>query len=470
MRKRLLSVLLVLVMCLGLLPAAASAAQKDNLTVSFKTAVYSISKEAFVRWIDEPASQASCGKDEFITVCPVITNPTGAAATLRKLNIRIDGGEELCWAQDVTLKPGKSATLHVYHSNEKYLTPGLHTVALYASGKLLASGHFGIGRDWSKLFKFPTEKQIAARPADRRSPYLVTWLNTGENIRFDAYCVDFKSDHIPCGTYTSVFNGFLDFTQLKKQYASIESENQISLYAGLQQGAEGKESNSILTMWDIYCTGKDGSKTIIHPTRTYTAQKTDIDRLVGGAEGEGSQTLLPYKWKAGRWYRMLLRCGTSKATGNTTVEQWFQDLTTEEWTHMCTYDTGIKDSGFIGSVALFSENFLKEYAGGVRSQEFTNIRIHTSEGWRDVTGTDYICSQVDKTGVLSGIYGSWEAGADGNTFYMISTGVSGWGRTEETGELTVQNRESGDPLGGKPLRETARSGGTVSKTQAKLSS
>ncbi|MCI8804246.1 MAG: DUF3472 domain-containing protein, partial [Oscillibacter sp.] len=173
-------------------------------------------------------------------------------------------------------------------------------------------------------------------------------------------------------------------------------------------------------------------------------------------EGDGAHTLLPYNWQAGRWYRMLLRCGTSETTGNTTVEQWFQDLTTGDWTHMCTYDIGVKNSCFKGSMAFFSENFLPQYAGGVRSLEFTNVRIHTSEGWKDVTSTGYIRSRVDKTGVLADIYGSWEAGADDSTFYMISSGVSGWGRTEDTGKLTVQNRESGDPLNGKPLKETIR--------------
>ena len=38
-KKRLLSILLVLVMYLGLLPAAASAVQSDDLTISFKTAI-----------------------------------------------------------------------------------------------------------------------------------------------------------------------------------------------------------------------------------------------------------------------------------------------------------------------------------------------------------------------------------------------------------------------------------------------
>ncbi|MEY8232284.1 S-layer homology domain-containing protein [Oscillospiraceae bacterium 50-16] len=456
MKKKIASFLLALVMCLGLLPTAAFAVQSDDLTISFKTAVYSISKETFVRWVDEPASQGECGPDEYVTVCPIVKNTSGAAVTLQNIYVRIDGGEELRWAKDITLEPGKSVQLYIYHSNEKYLTPGLHTAALYAGDALLASGRFSIGRDWPEIFKFPSEEQVAARPADRRSLYLSTWLSVDSDVRYDAYCVDFKSDHIPYGTYSAVFNGYMDYSSLKEQYVSVDNGGHIGLYGGLQQGAEGKESNSILTMWDIYCTDKNGKKTIIHPERTYTAEKTDIDKLIGGAEGEGSQTLLPYNWQAGRWYRMLLRCGASETTGNTTVEQWFQDLTTGDWTHMCTYDIGVKNSCFKGSMAVFSENFLKQYAGGVRSLEFTNVRIHTSEGWRDVTSTGPIKSRVDKTGVLADIYGSWEAGTDDSTFYMISTGVPGWGRTENTGKLTVQNRESGDPLNGKPLKETVR--------------
>ena len=449
--KRILSFVLSLLLVVGCLAGTASAAPSDNITVSFKTAVYSISKETFVRWTSERASLDECGEDEYITVCPVLTNTSGTAVTLRNVYIRIDGGRELRWANDIPLEPGKSAQLHVYHSNEEYLTPGLHTVAIYTGDTLMASGHFGIGRDWSEIFKFPSEAQIAARPADKRSPYLSTWLST-DGAKFDAYCVDFKSDHIPYGTYSAVFNGYLDFSSLEDQYVSVDNGGHISLYGGVQQGAEGKESNSILTVWDIYCTDKNGNQTIIHPERTYTAEKTDIDKLIGGAEGEGSQTLLPYNWQAGRWYRMLLRCGASETTDNTTVEQWFQDLTTGDWTHMCTYDIGVKNSCFKGSMAVFSENFLKQYAGGVRSLEFTNVRIHTSEGWKDVTSTGYIKSRVDETGVLADIYGSWEAGADDSTFYMISTGVPGWGRTENTGKLTVQNRESGDPLNGKPLK------------------
>ncbi len=446
--KRILSFLLCLILVVGCGFGTASAVQSSNVTVSFKTAVYSISKETFVRWTDELASLDGCGEDEFVTLCVELTNASGSAVTLQNTYIRIDGGEELRWA-DITLQPGKTARIHVYHSNQKYLTAGLHTAEIYASGKLLHSGRFHIGRAWSKIFQFPTTAQLAARSGDERSPYLSTWLSVDKGVRYDAYSVDFNSDFIPYGTYSCLFNGYLDFSSLESQYASVNNHGYPSLYAGLQQGAEGKASNSIISMWDISCTDKNGKVTTIHPKRTYTAEQTNIDEFTG-VEGNGSQTLLPYNWKAGRWYRMLLRCGTSETTGNTTVEQWFQDLVTNEWTHMCTYDIGIKNSSFIGSMALFSENYLKQHASQVRSLEFTNVRIHTSEGWRDVTNTNYIYSRT--TNIHANAYGSWQAGADANTFYMISTGVPGWGLTEKTGQLAIQNRESGDPLDGKPLK------------------
>ncbi len=443
MKKKWLSLALALAICLGLLPTTAFAAQNGKLTISFKTAVYSISKETFVRWIDEPASQSDCGEDEYVTVCVEISNLSGAAVTLQKPCIRIDGGKQLYWA-DLTLKAGTTVKLHVFHVHADLLTPGLHTVTVYAEGEPLYTGRFSIGRDWSEVFKLPTQAQIAARPADRRSPYVVTWLSTGKDVRYDAYSVDFKSDHIPYGTYSSLFNGYMDYSSLKGQCSSVDNDGHISLYGGLQQGDKGKPSNFILSFWDIYCTDAAGNTTIIRPKRIYPAEATGDDSFTN--EGDGAHTILPYNWQAGRWYRMLLQCGTSKTTGNTTVEQWFQDLTTGEWTHTCTYDIGVKNSGFIGNMAIFSENFLKQYAGEVRSLEFTNVRIHTSGGWRDVVNTSVGIDVQTGAGSLVGAYGSWEAGADGNTFYMISTGVSGWGRTEKTGKLTIQNRESGDPL------------------------
>lgn len=436
-----LALMLALTICLGFLPETVFAAQSGSVTFLLKTAVFSISKETFVRWTDEQASLDECGEDEYVTVCAVITNTSGAAVPFRSPCIIIDGGEKLYWT-DFTLEAGETVICHVFHSNVQYLISGLHTAVIFASDEPLYSSRFSIGRAWSEIFTFPTETQIAARTVNERSPYIYTWLSVGSGVRYDAYSVDFKSDYIPYGTYSSLFNGYLDFSSLKEQYKSVNNNGHISLYGGLQQGAEWEASNSILSFWDIYCTDTVGNTVVIRPKRIFPAEETDNDSF--GNEGEGAHTQIPYDWQAGHWYRMLLQCGISETTGNTTVEQWFQNLTTEEWTHICTYDTGVKNSGFIGDMALFSENFLPQYAGGVRSLEFTNVRIHTSEGWCNVNSSKY--TNIQTSDVHENAYGSWEAGADQNSFYMISTGVSGWGRTEKTGAFSIQNHESGSPL------------------------
>ena len=50
---------------------------------------------------------------------------------------------------------------------------------------------------------------------------------------------------------------------------------------------------------------------------------------------------------------MIIQCGTSETTGNTTVEQLVQDLETEQWTYLSKYNLGIKDIAFTGDVAMF---------------------------------------------------------------------------------------------------------------------
>ena len=61
--KRIFSLLLSLVLAVGCVAGTAAAAQTSGVTVSFETAIYSISKETFVRTLPEPASMDECGPD-----------------------------------------------------------------------------------------------------------------------------------------------------------------------------------------------------------------------------------------------------------------------------------------------------------------------------------------------------------------------------------------------------------------------
>lgn len=442
--KRMLSLFLTLalVMGCGVWIPSASAAQAD-VSYTLRTAVASLTDSRFLRWTDENPSLEDCGPDEFITVGVEIQNNSAAAVVLQKPTLQIDGGAELRWL-DLTVPAGQSSYCQVYAVHRDCLTPGHHTAVFYAGGEVRCSGQFIIGRDWSEVFSFPTQAQIEARPADYRSPYLACWLSAPD-ARYDMYSVDFNSDYIPHGTYSSVFNGYLSFAHPEDHDVTLKS---VFLYAGLQKSTPEKGTNSILSCWDIPYTDAAGNEKVLRPRQIYPAGKHDT--FTG--EGDGIHDQSSYQWLPGRWYRMLLRLGTSALTGNTTMEQWFLDRTTGQWTHTCTFDLGFPDLTFQGSVGCFSENFLKEYAGEVRSLEITNVRIHTAEGWQNVDSTGGIDVQ-NTAESLVGSYGSWEAGADEHSFYMISTGVSGWGRTASTGPLTMQNLEAGDPLAENPLPE-----------------
>ncbi len=433
--RRITALVLTLVLVLGCSVGTAFAAPAGGISVTFRTAIYSITNESFVRWPTELASMDECGSDEFLTVAVTVKNQKSVPLTIQAPGISIDGGEIFQLAA-TSLKAGEECDFHVFSVHRDCMTPGLHTAKLYDGERELASGRFSIGRAWSGIFSFPAQEQIESRSGNGRSPYVAGWMDTG-GTRFDMYSVDFKSDYMPNGTYSCPFNGYLDFSVLDGQYTSVDNDGSISLYGGLQTRDDGT-TNSILSFWDIYCTNKDGTQTVIRPERIYPSGTTGQDSFTG--EGEGAHTMLPYEWKAGRWYRMLLQCGTNEKTGNTTVAQWFKDLVTGEWTHTCTYDIGLKTGGFTGDVAFFSENWGDQFAGEVRSLELANVRIHTGNGWKDVTRI--------KNGITEQFHltGSWEAGTDGNTIYMISTGVPGWGRTKSTGEILVRNRETGSPL------------------------
>lgn len=411
-------------------------AKTEGLAFSSETCVFSCSTDKFIRKASDFSSLDECGEDEFITLLINVKNLGKSDISLSKPCISIDGGKKLYWA-DTTIKAGTTGYFHVFYSNVKYLTPGLHTAIFYESDKEVYSCRFNIGRKWTADFSIPDKTKLSAASTKERSPYLYSWLSIDKDTRYDAYIVDVKADYLPYGTYCCPANFYMDLSSLKKQYKEVSLDSHISGYAGLQRLDKGEGYCSIMSFWDIECTDAAGKTTTIRAERTYPAEKTSNDTFSG--EGTGVHTIRPYDWQAGRWYRMLLICGTSEETGNTTVEQWILDLTTNEWTHACTYDTGVEDSCFVGTSAFFLENFLPKYAGEVRSMEVANVRIHTkSDGqWHDITTT----GSIDKS---SGS-GSWQAGADKNAFYMITTGVTGQGRKEGTEKLTIQNIESGDP-------------------------
>ena len=275
-------------------------------------------------------------------------------------------------------------------------------------------------RNWQSMITFPTASEIDRynSTAVNRSPYLQAWMQTGSKT-FTGYSVNFRAEFQPNGTYCCLGNFDLDYSALKKTYKSYRTEyNGVAGYAGLQRLSNG-ELKSILSFWDVFCTDKSGKTKTIRAQLVYPSS-TDNDSFSG--EGTGTHCLADYPWKPGRWYQMQLLCGRSDTTGNTTVEQWVQDLSTSVWTKLCVYDLGVPNVSFKGNVCVFLENFDPKYAGAIRSMECRNFAVCRNKKWTGVT------SGVVEKDIRMPYTGSYAYKVSGDTLCMITTGVTGKAR------------------------------------------
>lgn len=409
----------------------------NDLSFTSETQIFSISKEQYLRKTSPLASVKECGEDEFITFVLLITNTSDKIVSYKNAYIVVDNGDKLCWA-DGQLKPGMTYSFHIFHCNQRYLTPGIHDASFYASGENLYTSRFNIGRNWSKIFKFPTDDDHSQQRPDKRSPYICGWLTNGSDIKYTKYSIDMKADYIPKGTYCCCFNGFFDFPNTKQRKFK-KDPSLIYMYSGFQRRADGG-TQFILSIWDQIYIDEKGIERTIRAKRTFPEFETDNDSFTG--EGTGAHTTLPYDWKPGFWYRMILQCGKSESTGNTTIMLSIKNLQTNELAHVCTYDTGLQNGCFIGSAGIFLENYSTKYACDVRTFEFSKARIFlkSNNQWKNLNETSGLeCQYLDNS------YGSWEAGADDNNFYMISSGVLGCGRNMKTEKLSVKVKDFGDP-------------------------
>lgn len=292
--------------------------------------------------------------------------------------------------------------------------------------------------DWSKTIEWPTAEEIAEcnKAAKDISPYLAAWMKTGDVGRYTEYAIDFKADYLPDYTYCCLANFMLDYSALNSQYAKVNTDGGIAGYAGFQRLGPDQDHVAIMSFWDIYCEDESGNKTTISATRLYPGPD---DNMRFGGEGEGVHCITACPWEAGKWYRMKLECGTNEETGNTTIAQWIKDLSTGEWTMISKYDLGVKNVAFTGDNAIFLENFGPATAGEVRTMEVKNARVRAENGsWVPV-----------KSGVFMLGYehaGSYKYGTEGDTFWMITTGVTGKaGEPQQPIMLTVPGGEEGEP-------------------------
>lgn len=287
--------------------------------------------------------------------------------------------------------------------------------------------------DWGSVFQLPSADEIAAyqNPNNSRSPYICGWLSIPADVKYSEYKVEFKADYLPEGTYCCLGNWQMDYSWLEEQGITVRTEyDGVHGYAGFQR-KHGDDMEAIMSFWDIYCTDANGNETTIRPTRVYPENTSNTEEF--GGEGTGAHCLVPYQWEAGKWYSMHLICTTSETTGNTVVQQWVENLETGEATLLCSYDIGVKNAWFKGQTAFFLENFYTEYAGEVRTMEVRNAQyFDIYEGWKQITS-----AYVGPNGGTPTYEGSYDFGAIGDRFWMITSGVGGDWYGNGTGKQTM---------------------------------
>ena len=384
--------------------------------------VYSISKETYLRTGGKTGDLNQLYSDEYYSLVLHMQYNGQGSFDWSEFCVRVDGGEAWYWTAG-SLPSGYSMDMHIYYSNMQYMSVGNHTATWYIDGREVYSDTFLISEDlnWAALTNLPTKDEIAAcnSAAAGRSPYMCAWLTIPSGTRYREYTIEFKSDYFPRGSYYALGNWYMDYPELERQYASVRTEYGISGYAGFQNIHDGSHLG-IMSFWDAYCTDASGNTTTVRARPIYPENPYKAGEFEG--EGVGAQCMDYYDWKENHWYRVHLRCIDSTATGNTEVEFWVCDLETGEYTLICAYDLGTANVAFEGGIAIFLENYLNEYAGEIRTLEVRNAMYleETSGQWKGITEAN----MIPNGSALSMDYiGSYDYGVEGNTLWIMTTGV-----------------------------------------------
>ena len=279
-----------------------------------------------------------------------------------------------------------------------------------------------MSRNWEEIMRMPSEEQIRAVRGVGRSPYIALHYGFSGLGRALEYCVDLHADHQPKGTYFCPFNWWLDVSALETVYESVYNDftGVPGGYCGFQVLADGSHV-FIMTEWSAFCRDHDGKVTVFTPQVLYPEGQGEGN----GDDSEGTFThcIVPFDWRAGRDYRVLLQQRRSETTGNAVFTVYVCDLAVGEWHLLVSIDAGIPDV-YIRSIGGFSENFLMEYTGEVRTVELSNLRARSAETYQWVSASS---ARFMLNGSVSSFnyIGSAAFGTDGSSIWAITSGVSG---------------------------------------------
>ena len=197
----------------------------------------------------------------------------------------------------------------------------------------------------------------------------------GTSGAFEGFSIDFRGVKTPLSTYWALCNWGMDLTSFKKEHPDAHGGG---AYAGMQNTVIGRLA--IMSFWETFY---DGDKKRHNAKRVFPAGESTF-----GGEGEGTNNIVPFEWRTGAWYRMVLRSWTD-ACGDTYVGQWILDREQNVWTLVSYFNTGFKNSFFVGRMSQFQENFWDKHYRYTRSFNYKNIFVKdTADGaWKYIART-----------------------------------------------------------------------------------
>lgn len=286
--------------------------------------------------------------------------------------------------------------------------------------------HANMSRNWREHMQIPTDQQIRSVSGIGRSPYIALNYNFPAVGEPSEYCLDFRADHQPKGTYLCPFNWWLNVSALEAKYKSVYNDftGVPGGYCGFQTLYDGSRV-FIMTEWSTFLKSYDGTVTVIKPKVIYPEGQGKSSR--DSSEGSFVNCMIPFNWQAGKDYRLLIQQSRSAATGNAVFTSYVRDLQTFDWTKLVSIDTGVTGV-YIRSIGGFLENFYEESCGEVRTMELDNLRA------KGVCSSNWVCARsvgFVYNGSLGKMKycGSGNCGTDRSAVWAITSGVSGLCRT-----------------------------------------
>ena len=223
---------------------------------------------------------------------------------------------------------------------------------------------------------------------------------------FEIFTIDFMGTNTPKTTYWALFQFFMDLSDLKKKYTDVTGG---FVYGGLQVVENGRKS--IMSCWQVEYKDK-GVKKIIKFNRVYPkGSESTFDN-----EGSGTNFLTEYNWPTNVWNRFVVRTWEDRATGNTFIGGWIQNLKTGQWTLHAYFNTNLKKSFILGGIDLFQEHYTYKYFGLERSFRIKNMYVFdkVDKKWISINTTRLFIDDHNDTA------GTHELGCTKDYFYASS--------------------------------------------------